>query len=197
MFFYDFFPFVACTMFTCFFFFFFSSRRRHTRSLCDWSSDVCSSDLEARRIFPSLALLLCAYPFLPCVQAEQTDSAPLPLQRADPLIQKIISEISEERIAEILRKLESCGTRNTLSDPSQTNRGIGVARQWIFDQFKSFSPRLQVSFDAHRIPKGGRVWKDIELRNVVAALPGKIATNRWIMVAGHYDSLNLNIPPEM
>src|SRR5438874_13216128 len=28
--------------FTCFFF---SSRRRHTRSLRDWSSDVCSSDL--------------------------------------------------------------------------------------------------------------------------------------------------------
>src|SRR5215204_7260952 len=28
------------------FFFFFSSRRRHTRSLCDWSSDVCSSDLD-------------------------------------------------------------------------------------------------------------------------------------------------------
>src|SRR6476646_9330025 len=24
---------------------FFSSRRRHTRSLCDWSSDVCSSDV--------------------------------------------------------------------------------------------------------------------------------------------------------
>src|SRR5690349_24624177 len=29
-------------MFGCFFF---SSRRRHTRSLRDWSSDVCSSDL--------------------------------------------------------------------------------------------------------------------------------------------------------
>src|SRR5688572_23645157 len=29
-----------------FFFFFFSSRRRHTRFDCDWSSDVCSSDLE-------------------------------------------------------------------------------------------------------------------------------------------------------
>src|SRR5260221_5496064 len=29
------------------FFFFFSSRRRHTRSLCDWSSDVCSSDLRS------------------------------------------------------------------------------------------------------------------------------------------------------
>src|SRR5467141_5363989 len=29
------------------FFFFFSSRRRHTRFKCDWSSDVCSSDLCA------------------------------------------------------------------------------------------------------------------------------------------------------
>src|SRR2546430_4291380 len=28
-------------------FFFFSSRRRHTRFDCDWSSDVCSSDLES------------------------------------------------------------------------------------------------------------------------------------------------------
>src|SRR6267142_5257336 len=31
------------------FFFFFSSRRRHTRLTCDWSSDVCSSDLERFR----------------------------------------------------------------------------------------------------------------------------------------------------
>src|SRR5438309_8143473 len=29
--------------------FFFSSRRRHTRWNCDWSSDVCSSDLVSRR----------------------------------------------------------------------------------------------------------------------------------------------------
>src|SRR5262245_42621045 len=32
------------------FFFFFSSRRRHTRCLSDWSSDVCSSDLNRRAI---------------------------------------------------------------------------------------------------------------------------------------------------
>src|SRR5689334_24357030 len=30
-------------------FFFFSSRRRHTRWNCDWSSDVCSSDLAGSR----------------------------------------------------------------------------------------------------------------------------------------------------
>src|SRR6266700_1214190 len=32
--------------FSMFYFFFFSSRRRHTRFSRDWSSDVCSSDLE-------------------------------------------------------------------------------------------------------------------------------------------------------
>src|SRR5256886_7496356 len=31
---------------SCNVFFFFSSRRRHTRFDCDWSSDVCSSDLD-------------------------------------------------------------------------------------------------------------------------------------------------------
>src|SRR5688572_31559374 len=34
-------------VFVFIFFFFFSSRRRHTRFDCDWSSDVCSSDLTA------------------------------------------------------------------------------------------------------------------------------------------------------
>src|SRR5206468_5692676 len=42
-------------------FFFFSSRRRHTRSDRDWSSDVCSSDLdEVARIGRQLALSLHA-----------------------------------------------------------------------------------------------------------------------------------------
>src|SRR5467141_4914021 len=36
-------------MFLCFFFFF-SSRRRHTIFKCDWSSDVCSSDLSTGQI---------------------------------------------------------------------------------------------------------------------------------------------------
>src|SRR6266542_4465153 len=41
------------------FFFFFSSRRRHTRCYRDWSSDGCSSDLEAdgERLGPALVLV--------------------------------------------------------------------------------------------------------------------------------------------
>src|SRR2546421_11485328 len=40
---------VECFLVLCLFFFF-SSRRRHTRSDRDWSSDVCSSDLDIRLV---------------------------------------------------------------------------------------------------------------------------------------------------
>src|SRR5688572_10070131 len=40
-----------------YFFFFFSSRRRHTRFDCDWSSDVCSSDLSGWKILRSIPFL--------------------------------------------------------------------------------------------------------------------------------------------
>src|SRR2546430_9279911 len=47
-------------------FFFFSSRRRHTRFDCDWSSDVCSSDLLVadvdRRARDQLADVVLALP---------------------------------------------------------------------------------------------------------------------------------------
>src|SRR2546430_4156094 len=47
------------------FFFFFSSRRRHTRFDCDWSSDVCSSDLDdwanAHKLIPKTKRFLSAY----------------------------------------------------------------------------------------------------------------------------------------
>jgi hypothetical protein len=121
---------------------------------------------------------------------EETNRPP---QKLDQTIQKIVSEISEERVAGIMRQLGDFQTRNTMSDPAQTNRGIGAARQWIFDQFKSYSPRLQVSFDTYTIAQTNLIYKETELRNVLAILPGHApdASNRWILISGHYDSVNL------
>src|SRR3972149_12148939 len=50
-------------MWCCRVFFFFASRRRHTRFDCDWSSDVCSSDLFVLGI----SFLLLALPFMVAV----------------------------------------------------------------------------------------------------------------------------------
>ncbi len=111
----------------------------------------------------------------------------------DPRIEKILSQISEQRLTEILQKLGSFGTRNTLSSTESPTKGIGAARQWILDEMKKSSSRLQVSFDTYQIPRAGRITRDIELSNVVAILPGK--SPRRIYVSGHYDSFASVRPP--
>ena len=105
----------------------------------------------------------------------------------DPRIQKLLASISEERMKALLTKLSSFTTRNTMSDPDLPN-GLGAARQWILDEMTKSSPKLQVSFDTHAIPASGRITRDVELRNIIAVLPGK--SPRRIYVSGHYDSLN-------
>ena len=110
----------------------------------------------------------------------------------DPRIAALVTSISESRLEQLLRTLVGFGTRNTLSDTSSPTRGIGAARQWILDELTRTSPKLQVSFDPHRLKKGagnGRITRNVELRNVVAVLPGR--SPRRIYVSGHYDSLNL------
>src|SRR5262245_50815858 len=72
----------------------------------------------------------------------------------DARIWKLIDSISESRMEQLLRTLVSFGTRNTLSDTASPTRGIGAARQWIFDELRRTNPKLQVSFDTHQIPKG-------------------------------------------
>src|SRR5437016_6911941 len=59
-----------CVIYRILFFFFFSSRRRHTRLVSDWSSDVCSSDLQMtgglspRSVARSVAAVRGFYRFL-------------------------------------------------------------------------------------------------------------------------------------
>src|SRR2546430_6037320 len=54
--------------------FFFSSRRRHTRFDCDWSSDVCSSDLDHLSFhLPDMATLRKALAHLKSIGADVED----------------------------------------------------------------------------------------------------------------------------
>lgn len=92
--------------------------------------------------------------------------------KPDPAIAKIVGEISESHISDTMKKLTSFETRGNFSDPTQPNRGIGAARRWIFDQFKSYSPRLEVSLDPYKVKKQGtRILRDVEVVNVIAVLP--------------------------
>ena len=105
----------------------------------------------------------------------------------DPRIAKLVSTISDERLGVILKKLESFETRSTLSSTASGTRGIGAARQWILEEMKGYSPKLQVSFDTYQVVAQGRITRDVELRNVMAILPGR--SPRRIYVSGHYDTV--------
>jgi hypothetical protein len=127
------------------------------------------------RTLGSLLVVIAAVGFAPAAAGEP--------KSVNPAVRQIVDEISEERIAETLKKLESFGTRNTMSP------GALAARQWIYEQFKSYSPRLEVRFDSYKVRKQRRVPHDIEMANVVAVLPGTVHPERQFLVGGHYDSL--------
>lgn len=107
----------------------------------------------------------------------------------DPSVAALVAEVSPQRLQHSVEKLASFKTRHTLSDATSKTRGIGAARQWIFDELKRTSPRLHVSFDTHHVARQRRITRDVELRNVMALLPGR--SPRRIYITGHYDSLTL------
>jgi hypothetical protein len=137
-------------------------------------------------------------PFLACTLALSVCVAFAPAEQktVNPKIREMIDQVSEARIRAILEKLESFGTRNTLSNADDPNRGVGAARNWILKEMQSYSPRLQVRFEKYRVKKQGqRIFKDVDLYNVVAVLPGKKMPETQVWVTGHYDSLNLGTRP--
>src|SRR5256886_12175606 len=90
--------------------FFFSSRRRHTRFDCDWSSDVCSSDL----LFRSRDL-----------------NAPLPPFRVPPLnVQRPNPEIGTLREIESEGDLTSNALKLTVRRSEERRVGKECRSRW-------------------------------------------------------------------
>ncbi len=113
------------------------------------------------------------------------------LKSIDPEVKQIVDSISEERVAAIEKKLGEFGTRNVHTNDDSDVRGIGAARRWIYAQFKSYSPRLEVRFDSYHVKKQGRIQKDIQLDNVVAVLKGTKDPDRELIISGHYDTVQM------
>lgn len=110
-------------------------------------------------------------------------------------IPKIVSEISAKNIEATIRKLVSFGTRNTLSEQNDPNRGIGAARDWLYAEFQKAAAqsggRMTVEKQTFEQAKAARVPQATMLTNIVATLRGTQteAANRVYIVSGHYDSM--------
>ncbi|SRR5581483_3223024 len=110
-------------------------------------------------------------------------------------IPKIVSEISAKNIEATIRKLVSFGTRNTLSEQNDPNRGIGAARDWLYAEFQKAAAqsggRMTVEKQTFEQAKAARMPQPTMLTNIVATLKGTQpeSTNRVYVVSGHYDSM--------
>lgn len=108
-------------------------------------------------------------------------------------IKKMLTEISAKRIEDGVRKLVSFGTRNTNSTQDDPFRGIGAARDWLYEEFKKISAAcdgcLEVAKQTFLQPQAPRVPKPINLTNVIATLRGTSDPDRVYVVSGHYDSM--------
>jgi hypothetical protein len=117
----------------------------------------------------------------------------------DPQVEKMLAEISTERIRGRIEKLAGFGTRHTLSDTMSETRGIGAARRWIKAELDRVAEtrggRLKVELDSFIQEPSRRVSRATELVNVVATLPGRQAesADRVYVVGGHYDSINSDV----
>ncbi len=113
--------------------------------------------------------------------------------KANKSIQKLVKKVSAKKIEKYNRKLVSFGTRNTNSAQDNPTRGIGAARDWIYNEFKRISANcngcLEVKKQTYLQKKGRRVPKDINITNVIATLKGTKNPDRIYVVSGHYDSM--------
>ncbi len=109
-------------------------------------------------------------------------------------IRALLRDVSAANVENSVRTLAGFGTRHTLSSQTDPNRGIGAARDWIFDRFqdaaKDSGGRMTVEKQTFVQPPADRIPDPVTITNVVATLHGTqpASAARTYVVSGHYDS---------
>ncbi|HSC39582.1 MAG TPA: M20/M25/M40 family metallo-hydrolase [Chitinophagaceae bacterium] len=117
----------------------------------------------------------------------------------DPLIEKMVTEVSADSLQSYIKNMVAFGTRNTLSTQTDPKRGIGAARNWVLGKFNEFAKqsggRLSAFIDTTTLaPDGRRVDVPLLLGNVVATLKGTDpGDDRIFIISGHLDNMRSNV----
>jgi hypothetical protein len=142
-----------------------------------------------------LRFLCCAFLLLALSVLAEAQKRKAAARVGNPEIARIVADINPRNIEATIRKLVSFGTRNTLSDQNDLNRGIGAARDWLYGEFQKAAAqsggRMTVEKQTFEQPKAARVPQPTMLTNIVATLKGTQpeSVNRVYVVSGHYDSM--------
>ncbi len=128
----------------------------------------------------------------------KTDFAQTTIAR-DPSIEQMVKEVSSDSLRSYIQTMVNFGTRNTLSTQTNTKRGIGAARLYVFDKFNEFAKntngRMTTTIDTTTLqPDKRRVDTTLLLGNVIATLKGTDPNDKRIfMISGHLDAMRTNV----
>src|SRR5687767_6516104 len=86
---------------------------------------------------------------------------PIHPQRPSRALRALLDDIDRRRIEATVRRLVAFGTRHTLSSQDDPVRGIGAARDWIFEQLSGYAAasggRMTVETQSYTQEPGPRV----------------------------------------
>jgi hypothetical protein len=143
----------------------------------------------------TLAAVLLSLSFNSIAQTKKASPGRDKPQTLNRQIASIVREIDAANVERTIRKLVSFGTRNTLSVQDDPNRGIGAARDWLYEEFSKAAAasqgRMKVQKQTFEQPKAPRIPSPTMLTNIVATLKGTQPESeaRVYVVSGHYDSM--------
>jgi hypothetical protein len=156
--------------------------------------------MSTRRAFLSASAAVAATPVLGAGAANAADAPNaahaagpgLRPQSPDRELRAMLREIDPNRIGAIVTRLAAFGTRHTLSTQDDPVRGIGAARDWIFEELSKYAAasggRMTVELQSFIQPPAARIPEPTRITNVVATLRGDTDPGRVYVVTGHYDS---------
>ncbi|KAG6917989.1 hypothetical protein DXG01_016999 [Tephrocybe rancida] len=117
---------------------------------------------------------------------------PLVPQHPDNELTTMLAEINVTQIKATIAKLVSFGTRHTLSNQTDPQRGIGAARDWVAAELRKYAEasngRMTVDVPSYVQVPASRIPTDTVISNIVATLKGAEEPNRAYVISGHYDS---------
>lgn len=123
---------------------------------------------------------------------EHPPGEPIAPQEPDPQLRALLAEVDEKRIEDSVRRLARFGTRHTLSNQDDPERGIGAARDWLFAEMRSHAEqsqgRMTVELQSYLQEPANRIPETTRITNVVATIRGTNNPERVHVISGHYDS---------
>ena len=154
-------------------------------------TDHREKPISSRRAFLAASAGVAATPVLGA-RAAHARGRGLHGQSPDKQLRALLREIDPNRIGAIVTRLAAFGTRHTLSAQDDPARGIGAARDWIFEQLTAYAAasdgRMTVELQSFVQPVSPRIPVPTRITNIVATLRGDTDPGRVYVVTGHYDS---------